>query len=162
MGYKLPNWQRQAKWSDEQCSRFLESIWMGSWIGTFMVNRKELDRDVPKAQSRRSKPANQLRKTLMIVNTGKTRDIPYLIRDAMRDGRKFSSEQRLENALYPEVLEAELWLRSRRFLPQQAIKVALRKAIAESKRQGSCVLVNGTKVFVTHMTDAFSNARGFI
>ncbi|MFA4834513.1 MAG: DUF262 domain-containing protein [Dehalococcoidia bacterium] len=38
MGYKLPSWQRQAKWSDEQCSRFLESIWMGVGLGTFMVN----------------------------------------------------------------------------------------------------------------------------
>lgn len=38
MGYKLPSWQRKAKWTDEQCSRFLESIWMGVGIGTFMVN----------------------------------------------------------------------------------------------------------------------------
>lgn len=98
----------------------------------------------------------------MIDNAGKTRVIPELIRDAMRDGRKFSSEQRLEDALYQFVLEAELQVRSRRFLPKQAIKAALRKAIAESKRQGSCVLANGTKVFVTHMTDAFTNARGFV
>lgn len=38
MGYKLPRWQRQAKWSDAQCSRFVESIWMGVGLGTFMVN----------------------------------------------------------------------------------------------------------------------------
>lgn len=38
MGYKLPSWQRQEKWSDAQCSRFLESIWMGVGLGTFMVN----------------------------------------------------------------------------------------------------------------------------
>ncbi len=98
----------------------------------------------------------------MIDNTGKTRVIPDLIRDAMRQGRKFSSEQRLEDALYQAVLEAELQVRSRRFLPQQAIKAPLRKAIAESKRQGSCVLANGDKVFVTHMTDALANARGFV
>lgn len=98
----------------------------------------------------------------MIDNAGKTRVIPDLIRDAMREGRKFSSEQRLEDALYQAVLEAELQVRSRRFLPQQAIKAALRKAIAESKRQGCCVLANGTKVFVTHMMDASANARCFL
>lgn len=38
MGYKLPSWQRQEKWSDAQCSRFVESIWMGVGHGTFMVN----------------------------------------------------------------------------------------------------------------------------
>jgi uncharacterized protein with ParB-like and HNH nuclease domain len=38
MGYKLPIWQRQEKWSDAQCSRFVESIWMGVGLGTFMVN----------------------------------------------------------------------------------------------------------------------------
>ncbi len=98
----------------------------------------------------------------MINNAGKTRVMPDLIQDAMREGRKFSSDQRLEDALYQAVLEAELQVRSRRFLPQQAIKVALRKAIAESKRQGSCVLANGKKVLVTHMTDALANARGFV
>lgn len=98
---------------------------------------------------------------MMIDNAGNIR-VSAWIRDAMRDGRKSSSEQRLEDALYQAVLEAELQMRSRRFLPLQAIKPALRKAIAESKRQGCCVLANGDKVFVSHMTNALDNARGFV
>ena len=101
----------------------------------------------------------------MIHQAGKTRVIPNLIpelaRDAMREGRKHSLDQRLEDALYPAVLEAELQMRALRFLPQQAVKTALRKAIAESKRDGSCVLANGNKVLVPQFTDAFANARGF-
>lgn len=38
LGYKLPEWQRKEKWSDAQCVRFLESIWLGVSIGAFMVN----------------------------------------------------------------------------------------------------------------------------
>lgn len=38
LGYKLPVWQRPEVWTDEQCVRFLESIWMGVGLGTFMVN----------------------------------------------------------------------------------------------------------------------------
>lgn len=93
----------------------------------------------------------------MIDNAGKIRVMP----DLMREGRKFSSDQRLEDALYQAVLEAELQVRGRSLLPQQAIKTPLRKALAESKREGSCVLANGKKVLVTHMADALANARGF-
>lgn len=92
---------------------------------------------------------------------GKTRVMPDLIRDAMREGRKTSFNQRVEDALYQFVLEAELQVRGRRFLPQQAIKAALRKATAESKRDGSCVLANGMKVLVPQNTDVLANARGF-
>lgn len=38
LGYKLPVWQRNEKWTDEQSSRFIRSIWMGIGVGTFMVN----------------------------------------------------------------------------------------------------------------------------
>lgn len=38
MGYKLPAWQRTEVWADEQCVRFIESIWLGVGIGSFMVN----------------------------------------------------------------------------------------------------------------------------
>lgn len=38
MGFKLPCWQRREKWSDEQCLRFIESIWLGVGLGTYMVN----------------------------------------------------------------------------------------------------------------------------
>lgn len=38
LGYKLPSWQRQAVWTDAQCVRFIESIWLGVGLGTFMVN----------------------------------------------------------------------------------------------------------------------------
>lgn len=92
---------------------------------------------------------------------GKSRVMPDLIRDAMREGRKYSFDQRLEDSLYQFVLEAELQARGRRFLPQQAIKAPLRKALAESKRDGSCVLANGMKVLVPQITDVLANARGF-
>jgi hypothetical protein len=38
LGYKLPTWQRPEVWTDEQCVRFLESIWLGVGLGAFMVN----------------------------------------------------------------------------------------------------------------------------
>ncbi len=38
MGFKLPEWQRKQCWTDQQSIRFLESIWMGISLGTFMVN----------------------------------------------------------------------------------------------------------------------------
>jgi hypothetical protein len=38
LGYKLPEWQRPAVWTDTQCIRFLESCYLGVGIGSFMVN----------------------------------------------------------------------------------------------------------------------------
>jgi hypothetical protein len=38
MGYKLPVWQRPAVWTEDQCMRFIESIWLGVGLGAFMVN----------------------------------------------------------------------------------------------------------------------------
>lgn len=46
MGYKLPAWQRPEVWTDEQCVRFIESIWMGVGIGSFMVNFSHQDDDL--------------------------------------------------------------------------------------------------------------------
>jgi hypothetical protein len=38
LGYKLPVWQRPEVWTDDQCIKFLMSIYMGVGLGTFMVN----------------------------------------------------------------------------------------------------------------------------
>ena len=38
MGFKLPEWQRPAVWSDEQSERFIESVFLGVGLGTYMVN----------------------------------------------------------------------------------------------------------------------------
>lgn len=38
LGYKLPQWQRPTAWDDNQCVQFLESIWLGVGLGTYMVN----------------------------------------------------------------------------------------------------------------------------
>jgi hypothetical protein len=38
LGYKLPSWQRPEVWSDAQCSKFIESLWMGVAVGSFMDN----------------------------------------------------------------------------------------------------------------------------
>lgn len=38
LGFKLPEWQRGQEWDDAQCLRFIESIWLGVGLGTYMVN----------------------------------------------------------------------------------------------------------------------------
>jgi len=38
MGFKLPAWQRPARWTDMQCIRFVESVYRGMNIGAFMAN----------------------------------------------------------------------------------------------------------------------------
>lgn len=38
LGYKLPVWQRGSVWTDDQCVRFLQSIYMGVGLGSYMVN----------------------------------------------------------------------------------------------------------------------------
>jgi hypothetical protein len=47
MGFKLPEWQRKPAWDAEQATRFIESIWLGVGLGTYMVNMclasKEVD-----------------------------------------------------------------------------------------------------------------------
>jgi hypothetical protein len=45
MGFKLPEWQRATVWTDEQCLKFIESIWLGVNLGTYMVNMTERRRD---------------------------------------------------------------------------------------------------------------------
>lgn len=92
---------------------------------------------------------------------GKTRVVPDMIRAIMREGRESSIDQRLEDSLYQSVLGAEMQVRGCRFLPRQAIKAPLRKAVSESKRDGSCVLANGMKVFVPLFADTLANASGF-
>lgn len=39
MGYFLPPWQRGVVWTEAQCVRLIESLWMGLNIGTFTINR---------------------------------------------------------------------------------------------------------------------------
>lgn len=43
LGFKLPAWQRQNAWTDDQCVRFVESAWLGVGLGTFLVNLKSSD-----------------------------------------------------------------------------------------------------------------------
>lgn len=38
MGYPLPNWQRELKWDSLQKVRFIESIWSGVDVGSYLVN----------------------------------------------------------------------------------------------------------------------------
>lgn len=38
MGYKLPSWQRPGVWTEKQCVRFIESVWLGVGLSSFMVN----------------------------------------------------------------------------------------------------------------------------
>lgn len=38
LGFPLPSWQRAAKWSDDQCIRFMESAWLKLPIGSYVVN----------------------------------------------------------------------------------------------------------------------------
>lgn len=37
MGLPLAPWQRDFKWSDEQCQRFIGSIWRGVHIGSYLM-----------------------------------------------------------------------------------------------------------------------------
>jgi hypothetical protein len=47
LGLKLPYWQRSNdKWSLAQKVAFIESIWMGMTIGTYMVNSTHLNDDL--------------------------------------------------------------------------------------------------------------------
>ena len=46
LGYRLPEWQRPEVWTDQQCQDFIESVYLGANIGSFMVNstfEKEFD-----------------------------------------------------------------------------------------------------------------------
>ncbi|MCC5612546.1 DUF262 domain-containing protein [Nostoc sp. CHAB 5834] len=38
MGFPLPSWQRPPSWTTEQQVRFIESIWAGVDLGSYMVN----------------------------------------------------------------------------------------------------------------------------
>lgn len=39
LGFKLPEWQREPAWNDDQCAAFIKSIYMGANIGQYMVNQ---------------------------------------------------------------------------------------------------------------------------
>lgn len=41
MGFGVPDWQRPIVWTDEQCVKFIESIWRGVSIGTWILNVAE-------------------------------------------------------------------------------------------------------------------------
>jgi len=38
MGYPVPTWQRELVWNDEQCERFIQSIYAGVYLGLFVYN----------------------------------------------------------------------------------------------------------------------------
>jgi len=42
MGFPVPEWQRPLVWSEEQKTRFIESIWLGMPLGTYTINRSGL------------------------------------------------------------------------------------------------------------------------
>jgi len=41
MGLPLAPWQREFKWTEEQCRRFINSIWTGLHLGTYVVTELE-------------------------------------------------------------------------------------------------------------------------
>ena len=43
MGYRLPSWQRQFVWTEQQSIKLIESLWLGLNIGSYTFNR---DREV--------------------------------------------------------------------------------------------------------------------
>ncbi len=45
LGYPLPVWQRQLKWTRDQQIRFLESAWIGIPIGFYVVNKFDWEED---------------------------------------------------------------------------------------------------------------------
>ena len=45
LGFKLPDWQRAPAWTDDQAVRFLESVWLGLGLGTYLVNMRHSDTD---------------------------------------------------------------------------------------------------------------------
>lgn len=42
LGYPLPKWQRERVWTDSQSARFIESVYAGVNIGTFVYNETVL------------------------------------------------------------------------------------------------------------------------
>lgn len=38
MGYPLPTWQREIKWTDTQNERFIKSVYSGVYLGLFIYN----------------------------------------------------------------------------------------------------------------------------
>lgn len=38
LGYPVPTWQRELVWTDEQCERFIQSVYAGVYLGLFVYN----------------------------------------------------------------------------------------------------------------------------
>lgn len=38
LGYVIPGWQRDLEWDDEQCERFIQSVYAGVYLGMFIYN----------------------------------------------------------------------------------------------------------------------------
>lgn len=38
LGYPVPAWQRPLEWTDEQCERFIQSVYAGVFLGMFIYN----------------------------------------------------------------------------------------------------------------------------
>ena len=47
MGFPLAPWQREFKWTDEQCVRFITSAWTGVALGSYTVNHERVQRNSP-------------------------------------------------------------------------------------------------------------------
>lgn len=42
MGFPLPPWQRAFKWTEDQCRRFINSIWTGGHLGAYVLTEFSL------------------------------------------------------------------------------------------------------------------------
>lgn len=45
MGFNLPSWQREEKWTDQQKRRFIEGIFLGLGCGYYVVHQMDWDLD---------------------------------------------------------------------------------------------------------------------
>lgn len=43
MGFPLPSWQRPFVWTESQNIRFMESAWLGLYLGTYTYNQTDYD-----------------------------------------------------------------------------------------------------------------------
>lgn len=45
MGFPLPPWQREFKWTPDQSERFITSAWTGVFLGTYLLTAMELRKE---------------------------------------------------------------------------------------------------------------------
>jgi hypothetical protein len=50
MGLPLAPWQRDFKWSEEQCKRFIGSVWSGVHLGAYLVTEADYRPNTPTFQ----------------------------------------------------------------------------------------------------------------